>query len=97
MTTSLSAAAIRVPHTASVAAPAPVAPGVRAEACAPSAMRRANRGGLDIGGTSAPAFGGRLGGTNHGDRFGGITRSDVGSGWYAQDQAQLAGGGPLRG
>jgi len=97
MTTSLSAAAIRMPHMASVAAPAPLAPGVRAESCGSSAMRRVNRGGVETGGTIVPAFGSRHIGTGRTNRFGGITRSDVGSGWYAQDQAQLAGGGPLRG
>jgi hypothetical protein len=99
MNTTLSAA-IRMPHTASVAAPAPLAHGVPAEPCAPAAaMPAAHRPrGSEIGGTTiAPAIGTRLGGTDGSDRIGGTTRPSVGGGWYGQDQAQLAGGGPLRG
>jgi len=97
MTTTLSAAALRMPHMASVASPAPLALGVSAEPCA-SAMQPSHRaGGLGFGGTIAPAFAGRAGGTDGSDRFGGITRSSIGGGWYRQDEAQLAGGGPLRG
>jgi hypothetical protein len=98
MTTTLSAA-LRMPLAASVAAPAPPAPGLSAEPCAPkSAMLPSHRGHESgLGGIIAPAFAGRRGGTDVGDRFGGITRSGIGSGWYGQDQAQNAGGGPLRG
>ena len=98
MTTTLSAAALRMPHAASVASPAPSALGVSAEPCAPMvAMRPSHRAsGSEIGGTIAPAFGGRLGGTDGSDRFGGITRPGIGDTWYGQDQAQFAGGGPLR-
>ena len=99
MTTTLSAAALRMPHTASVAAAAPLALAASAEPCAPmAAVRVANRvGGSAFGGIIAPAFTGRLNGTDGGHRFDGITRPSVGSGWYRQDEAQLAGGGPLRG
>lgn len=99
MTATLSAAALRTPHTASVAAPAPLALGVSAEPCAPSkGMPAANQPrGREIGGIIAPAFVCRLGGTDGSDRFGGMTRSSVDGSWYGQDQAQLAGGGPLRG
>jgi hypothetical protein len=99
MTTTLSAAALRMPLTASVAAPTPLALGVSAEPCAPkSAMLATHRmHGLGLGGIIAPAFAGRRGGTDGSDRFGGITRSSIGDGWHRQDQAQNAGGGPLRG
>ena len=99
MTTTLSAAALRMPHAASVAAPAPLALGVSAEPCAPqAAMQPSHRArGLGFGGIIAPAFAGRLGGTDGSDRFGGITRPNIGGSWYREDQAQLAGGGPLRG
>jgi len=99
MTTTFSAAALRMPHTASVAAPAPLALGAPAEPCAPSKdTLAANRPrGLEIGGIIAPAFECRLGGTDGSDRFGGITRSSIGGSWYRQGEAQLAGGGPLRG
>ena len=98
MTTTLSAAALRMPHTASVAAAAPLALAAPAEPCAPMPMHSAPRaGGSAFGGIIAPALAGRLGGTDGSDRFDGITRSSIGSGWYRQDQAQLAGGGPLRG
>jgi hypothetical protein len=99
MTTTLSAAALRMPHMASVAAAAPLALAASAEPCAPmAAVRVVNRvGGSAFGGIIAPASTGRLNGTDGGDRFDGITRSNVGSGWYRQDEAQLAGGGPLRG
>ena len=94
MTTSLSAA-LRMPHRASVAALAPMAPGASAE---PHAGNRAHARELGIGGIIAPACGGRLGGgSESSDRFGGITRPGIGGSWYGQDQAQLAGGGPLRG
>lgn len=98
MTTTLSAAALRMPHTASVAAPAPLALGVSAEPrSAKPAVLAANRPcGREIGGIIAPAFGGRRGGTDGSDRFGGSMQPSV-DGWYWQDQAQLAGGGPLRG
>ena len=82
-------AALRMPHTASVAIPAPRALGISAEPCA---MRS-----LEIDGIIAPALVGRLGGSDSSGRFGGGTRSIVGVRWYRQDQAQLAGGGPLRG
>ena len=100
MTLTLSAAALRMPHTASVAASALTGLGVSAEpraakAAATLTMDQAWR--LDFGGIIAPAFAGRQGGTDGGDRFGCITRSSVGSGWHRQDQAQFAGGGPLRG
>ncbi|HEV7590245.1 MAG TPA: hypothetical protein VGO40_19150 [Longimicrobium sp.] len=99
MTITLSAAALRMPHMASVAAPAPLALGVSAEPCASkAAMLPSHRAhGLGFGGIIAPAFAGRRGGTDGSDRFGGITRSSIGGGWDRQDQAQLAGGGPLRG
>lgn len=90
MTTVLFAAALRMPHTASVAAPTPLALGVSAE------PRPANRPCGEIGGIIAPAFGGRRGGTESSDRFGGSMQPGV-DGWYWHDQAQLAGGGPLRG
>ena len=95
MTTTLSAAALRMPHTASVAAPAPLALGVSAE---PRAVKPSvNQGcGNGFGGIIAPAFAGRRGGTDGSDRFGGITQPSV-DGWCWHDQAQLAGGGPLRG
>ncbi len=97
MTTTLSAAAIRMPHSASVAAPAPLALGVSAEPrSAKPAVLSANRPCGEIGGIIAPAFGVRRGGTNGSDRFGGIMQPSV-NGWYWHDQAQLAGGGPLRG
>lgn len=82
-------AALRMPHQASVAAPAPLVLGVPAEPCAMHSWR--------TGGIIAPASAGRLGGSDGSDRFGGGTRSIVGVRWYRQDQAQLAGGGPLRG
>jgi hypothetical protein len=99
MTATLSAAALRMPHSASVASPAPLALGVSAEPCAPkSALSPAHRAdGSRCGGIISAAFGGRVGGTDGSDRFGGITRPSIGGGWYRQDQAQLAGGGPLRG
>src|SRR5690349_18883245 len=98
MTTILSAAAIRMPHTAFVAAPAPLALGVSAEPCAtkPGMLPANAHRGLELGGIIAPAFGGRRGGTDGSDRFGGTRRLSVGSAWYWQDSAQLAGGGPLR-
>ena len=98
MTTILSAAAIRMPHTASVAAPAPLALGAWAEPCAakPAMLPASAHRGLEIGGIIAPAFGGRRG-MEGSDRFGGTARSSVGGAWYGQDSAQLAGGGPLRG
>ena len=77
MTRTLSTAALRMPHAASVAAPAPLASGVSAE-------------------PRAPIFGGHPSGTGSSDRFGGITRPEIEGGWQGQDQAQLAGGGPLR-
>lgn len=97
MTTVLSAADLRMPRLASVAAPAPLAPGGVAEPCAAKpAMPAAERShGREFGGITAPAFVGRRGGTDGGDRFGG--QSGAGSAWYGQDSAQLAGGGPLRG
>ena len=99
MTATLSAAALRMPHSASVALPAPLALGVSAEPCAAKpAMWPAHRaGGAELGGIIPAACGGRVGGTDGSDRFGGITRPSIGGGWYRQDQAQLAGGGPLRG
>ena len=98
MTTTLSAA-LRMPLAASVAAPAPLAPGLPAEPCAPkTALVPSHRThGSGLGGIIAPAFVGRRGGTDGSDRFGGITRSGIGSGWSGQDLAQNAGGGPLRG
>ena len=94
MTLSLPAA-LRM-HRASVAAPAPLAAGAPAEPCAAmSAAWPANRA-FGTGGILAPAFGTRLGSLDGSDRFGGITRPTVGGGWYREDQAQLAGGGPLR-
>ncbi len=96
MTATLSAAALRMPHTAPVAAPAPLALGVPAEPRAPKAIAdRPCR--PEIGGISAPAFAGQRGGTDGSDRFGGTTCSSFSGSWYGQDQAQLAGGGPLRG
>ena len=97
MTTSLSAA-IRM-HRASVAAPAPLAAGASAEPCAAAmAVTSAIRPlGGETRGTITPGFGSRLGGLDSSDRLGGITRPAIGGGWYRQDQAQLAGGGPLRG
>ena len=91
MTTTFSAAALRMPYSASVAALAPLAPGAKAEPCAPNQAH-----GLELGGIIAPAFAGRLGGTDGSDRFGGGTRSSI-RGWHRQDSAQLTGGGPLRG
>lgn len=84
-------AALRMPHTASVATPAPRALGVSAEPCAMHS--------LEIGGIIAPASVGRLGGSDSSGRFGGGTRPIVGVRWYRQDQdqVQLVGGGPLRG
>ena len=98
MTTVLSAAAIRMPHTAFVAAPAPLALGAWAEPCAakPGMLPANAHRGLELGGIIAPAFGGRRGGTDGSDRFGGTTCSSVGGAWYGQDLAQLTGGGPLR-
>jgi hypothetical protein len=98
MTTTLSAA-LRMPLTASVAAPAPLALGVSAEPCAlKAALLPSHRAyGPGLGGITAPAFAGRRDGTDGSDRFGGITRSSIGGGWHRQDQAQNAGGGPLRG
>ena len=95
MTTSLSAA-LRM-HRASVATPAPLASGASAEPCA--AMSPAWPANRPFGETGiiAPAFGTRLGSSDGSDRFGGITRPTVGGGWGRQDQAQIAGGGPLRG
>jgi len=97
MTTSLSAA-IRTPHRASVAAPAPLAPGASAEPCAamPAMLPANGPWGRELGGIIAPASESRRGGTDS-DRFGAIARRIVGGGWYRQDQARLAGGGPLRG
>ena len=96
MTTVLSAADLRMPRLASVAAPAPLALGVVAEPCAAKlAMPAASEArGVEFGGITAPASGGRRGGTEGSDRFGG--QSGVGSTWHGQDSAQLAGGGPLR-
>lgn len=82
-------AALRMPRQASVAAPAPLALGVPAEPCAMHSWH--------IGGISRPASAGRLGGSEGSDRFGGLVRPIGGGRWYRQDQAQLAGGGPLRG
>ena len=98
MTATLSAAALRMPHTAFVAAAAPLALAAPAEPRAPkSAVAAANRPcGLGIGGIIAPAFMGRRGGTDGSDRFGSDTRPGANGGWW-HDQAQLAGGGPLRG
>lgn len=97
MTTSLSAA-IRM-HRASVAAPAPLAPGAPAEPCAATmAVTPAIRPlGGETRGTITPGIGSRLGSSDGSDRFGGITRPTLVGGWDRQDQAQLAGGGPLRG
>ena len=94
-----SSAALRMPYSASVAASAPRALGVSAEPRAPKlAMVPSHRThGLGLGGTIVPAFTGRQGGTEGSDRFGGITRSSIGTGWDRQDWAQNAGGGPLRG
>lgn len=93
MTTSLSAA-LRM-HRASVF-PAPV-PGASAEPRSPMAATRANGSFAGkTGGTITPAIGGRLGGSDGSGRFGGIMRPSVGGGWDREDQAQLAGGGPLR-
>ena len=92
MTTAFSAAALRMPHTASVAAPAPLAHGAQAEPCALNQPR-----GLELGGIIAPAFAGQLGGTDGSDRFGGATRSSIRGCWHREDSAQLTGGGPLRG
>ena len=97
MTTTFSAAALRMPHSASVAALVPLALGVSAEPCAAKAAMPSAHRGSELGGIIAPAFGGRVGGTDGSDRFGGITRPSIGGSWYGQDQAQLAGGGPLRG
>lgn len=95
MTTSLSAA-LRM-HRASVATPAPLAIGASAEPCvAMLSAWSARRPFGETGGIIAPAFGIRLGSTDGSDRFGGITRPTVGGGWEREDQAQLAGGGPLR-
>ena len=98
MTSLFSAAAIRMPSAASVAASAPLARGASEEPCATTpAMVAANRSWrVEIGGIIAPAVGGRRGGTDGGDRFGGA-RACVGSAWDGQDQARFAGGGPLRG
>lgn len=94
MTATLSAAAIRMPLQASVAAPAPLARRASAEPCAPiSGMQR----GLEISGIIAPAFA-WAGDTDGSARFGGAALiNGGGSAWYRHDQAQLAGGGPLRG
>ena len=86
MTATLSAAALRMPCPASVAAPAPMAQGTQAEPC-PNMKR-----GLEIGGITLPSRGLR-GGTDSMDRFGGMR---PGSAWHRQDVEQLAGGGPLR-
>ena len=87
MTTTLSATALRMPHMASVAAPAPLAPGASAEPCA------AGSDAPGFGGIIAPAFTGRWGGTDGGDRIG----SDrFASAWHRQDTADIVGGGPLR-
>jgi hypothetical protein len=98
MTTTLSAAALRMPCSASVAAAAPLAFAAPAEPrAAKSAVRAANRPcGVEFGGIIAPAFSGRRGGMDGGDRFGSDTRPSTNGGWW-HDQAQLAGGGPLRG
>src|SRR4051794_40866093 len=89
MTTSLSAAALRLPHTASVAAPAPLAHGVSAEPRAPKAAAVAHQPcGVGFRGIIAPALASRWGGTDGSDRFGGITRSNAGSGWDRQDEGQ---------
>lgn len=93
MTTTFSAAALRMPHTAFVAAPAPLALGAPAEPRAPKWCAGPR---VELGGIIAPAFGGRRGGTDGSDRFGGTARSSVGSAWHGQDWAQIAGGGPLR-
>jgi hypothetical protein len=97
MTTVLSAATLRMPRLAPVAAPAPLARGVVAEPCAAKpAMPAADRSrGVEFGGITAPAFGGRRGGTDGSDRFGG--QWGAGSTWHGHDSAQLTGGGPLRG
>lgn len=91
MTPTLSAAC-RMPHSAFVAAPAPLASGVVAEPCAPS--HRAVPFAVESSGIITPALEGRLGGSDRGGRLGGGTRPVIGGGW--QDWAQLAGGGPLR-
>ena len=98
MTTLFSAAALRMPHTASVAAPAPLALGLMAEPCPalPALLPAKWANGLADGGIIAPALGGRRGGTDGSGRFGGTARTSVGS-WYGQDSTQLTGGGPLRG
>lgn len=96
MTTASLSAALRMPHVASVAAPAPLAHGVPAEPCAPkAAMRSTFRGGTDA--TIMPAFGSRRNGTEGGDRIGGITRPVIGSGWDRQEMGRLAEEGPMRG
>ena len=97
MTTSLSAA-IRM-HRASVAAPAPLAAGASAEPCAATmAVKSATwpLGGENRG-TIMPALGSRPGSSDGSDRFGGITRPTIGGGRYRQGEAQLAGGGAMRG
>ena len=98
MTATLSAAALRMPHTASVAAPAPLAPGASAEPRSPLIPATLpGTGRCELGGITSPAFGGRRGGTESSDRFGGRVRTSAGNRWYRQDVEQLAGGGPLRG
>ncbi|HSU18086.1 hypothetical protein [Longimicrobium sp.] len=87
--TTLFSAAVRMPQAASVIVPAPLAHGAAVEPCAPAMLPAGTKQGVDFGGIIAPAIGGRRGGSEGGDRFG--------SRWYQQDQAQLAGGGPLRG
>jgi hypothetical protein len=94
MTTLLSPA-LRMPHMASVAAPAPHAPGAWAEPCAPAMPVHAGRK-LEMGGIISPASEGRRGGTDGSDRDGGMARFGAGSTGSGQDLAQLAGGGPLR-
>lgn len=96
MTATLSAAALRMPYMASVAAPAPLALGTQAEPCAPATLPANTKQGLGFGGIIAPAFIGWMGGSDCGDRFGGMRRSGAGSAWHRQDQERLAGGGPLR-
>jgi len=96
MTTTLSAAALWMPHLASVAVPAPLAHGVKAEPCTAAmrtmhAPREATLGGSII----LPAIGGRRD-SDRSDRFSGSTRPVNGGTWQGQDQARLAGGGPLR-
>jgi len=99
MTTTLSAAALRMPCSAFVAAPAPLANGVSAEprAAKAAAVRPYRPRGRNFGGIIAPAFAGRRGGTDGSDRFGGDMRPAFGGWWHRQDEARHAGGGPSRG